>query len=329
MMKRTSIILGATIAAAIWGSAAARAGDAPTPEVAIIDAMQALFGKHPGMRANHAKGVVLDATFAPTSQGAGLSKAALFGGPAKAVVRFSNPTGVPDISDSSANANPKGMAVQFTDKDGGVLSMAMISAPVFPVATAADFRDFFQAILATKPESAKPTPLEQFIGAHPSVVAFAQSVPAIPASFATQTYYGLNAFKLIANDGAVTNVRFRFVPEGGEQRLSADELKAKSPTFLMDEIGERARTGSVKFKLVAQIGAKDDPTSDATKRWPDDRKIVELGELVVTGRVADSASAEKALVFMPTQLADGVEPSDDPLIKSRTEAYAESYGRRQ
>ena len=56
---------------------------------------------------------------------------------------------------------------------------------------------------------------------------------------------------------------------------------------------------------------------------------MELGELVVTNQVADSAEAEKALVFMPSQLADGVEPSDDPLIQSRSEAYAESYGRRQ
>lgn len=329
MGKASQAVWGAMFAAALWGGLPARAGDAPTPEVAVVDAMQALFGKHPGMRANHAKGVVLDATFAPTQEAATLSKAALFSGPAKAVVRFSNPTGVPEIPDNDANANPKGMAVQFTDKDGGVLSMAMISAPVFPVATAADFRDFFLAILATKPESAHPTPLEHFISAHPSVVAFVQSVPAIPASFATQTYYGLNAFRLVAKDGTTTNVRFRFAPEAGEQRLSADALKAKSPTFLIDEIGERAKAGGVKFKLVAQIGAKDDPTGDATKRWPDDRKIVELGELVVTARVADSADAEKSLVFMPSQLTDGVEPSDDPLIQSRSEAYAESYGRRQ
>jgi catalase len=330
MSKASCAVWGAMIAACIWGAAPALAADPPpTPEVAVVDAMQALFGKHPGFRANHAKGVVLDATFAPTPEAAALSKAALFAAPATAVVRFSNPTGVPDIPDNDANANPKGMAVQFTDKDGGLMSMATISAPVFPVATAADFRDFFLALLATKPESPKPTPLEQFIGAHPSVVAFAQSVPAIPASFATQTYYGLNAFKLIAKDGTTTNVRFRLTPEAGEQRLSADELKAKSANFLFDEIGERVKKGAVKFKLVAQIGAKDDPTNDATKRWPEDRKIVDLGELVITDRVANSAEAEKSLVFMPTQLVDGVEPSDDPLIESRTEAYAESYGRRQ
>ena len=318
-----------TLALLALAAAPTHAEDAKTPEVAIVDAMQALFGKHPGMRANHAKGVVLDATFTPSPEAAGLSKAALFAGPAKAVVRFSDPTGVPDIPDNSPDANPKGMAAQFTDKDGGVVSMAMISAPVFPVATAADFRDFFLANLATKPDSPHPTPIEQFVGAHPSVVAFVKSIPAIPVSFATQTYYGLNAFKLIGKDGAVANVRFRFVPEAGEQRLGPDDLKSKSATFLVDEIGARAKAGGVKFKLAAQIGAKDDPTGDATRRWPDDRPIVDLGELVVTARVADSAEAEKALVFMPSQLEDGIEPSDDPLIQSRTEAYAESYGRRQ
>jgi catalase len=44
--------------------------------------------------------------------------------------------------------------------------------------------------------------------------------------------------------------------------------------------------------------------------------------------VADSATAEKPLLFMPGQLTDGIEASDDPLIDVRDEAYAESFSRR-
>ena len=75
--------------------------------------------------------------------------------------------------------------------------------------------------------------------------------------------------------------------------------------------------------------AKDDKTDDVTVNWPEDRALVNLGELVITGTVADSAAAEKAIVFLPTAVVDGIEPSDDPLLASRTSAYAESYGRRQ
>ena len=42
----------------------------------------------------------------------------------------------------------------------------------------------------------------------------------------------------------------------------------------------------------------------------------------------DSAAAEKELLFLPTNLIDGIEASDDPLIQTRTDAYAVSFGRR-
>jgi catalase len=48
----------------------------------------------------------------------------------------------------------------------------------------------------------------------------------------------------------------------------------------------------------------------------------------VSKAVADSASAEKTLLFMPNALTDGIEMSDDPLVDARVEAYAVSFGRR-
>ena len=44
--------------------------------------------------------------------------------------------------------------------------------------------------------------------------------------------------------------------------------------------------------------------------------------------MADSASAEKELLFMPNALTDGIEVSDDPLIDARVQAYAVSFSRR-
>lgn len=73
------------------------AQDASTAEQ-TIDAMNTLFGKHPGQRANHAKGVVAEGSFTPTADAARISKASLFQGPAVPVtLRFSDATGVPTI----------------------------------------------------------------------------------------------------------------------------------------------------------------------------------------------------------------------------------------
>jgi catalase len=96
----------------------------------------------------------------------------------------------------------------------------------------------------------------------------------------------------------------------------------------MEEIGPRLAKEPATFRVLAQLAEPGDPTNDATKPWPDDRKSVDLGALTVSKAVADSASAEKALLFMPNALTDGIEMSDDPLVNARVEAYAVSFGRR-
>jgi len=55
---------------------------------------------------------------------------------------------------------------------------------------------------------------------------------------------------------------------------------------------------------------------------------VELGTLSITGNVADSDVQQRSLGFDPTRLVNGIEASDDPLIKARSEIYAVSYRRR-
>ena len=50
----------AAMLAATCFAVPAFAADAVPPEVGAVDAFQALFGKHPGFRLNHAKGIVLE-----------------------------------------------------------------------------------------------------------------------------------------------------------------------------------------------------------------------------------------------------------------------------
>jgi len=58
------------------------------------------------------------------------------------------------------------------------------------------------------------------------------------------------------------------------------------------------------------------------------RNIVELGLLTIDQAVANSAEVQKTLLFLPGQLTDGIEQSDDPLIDVRNSAYAISFSRR-
>ncbi|WP_336490293.1 catalase family peroxidase [Methylobacterium nigriterrae] len=329
-MRNLRILRGFAAAGALALAAAspAMAEDGATTAEQTVDVMNVLFGKHPGFRANHAKGVVAEGSFTPSPEAARISKASLFQGPPVPVtVRFSDATGVPTIPDGKPNANPHGMALKFKLNDGSEMDVVVNALRFFPVATGEEFRDLLKAVSESGPDAAHPTALERFVAAHPAA-ATAGATAKTPSSFARQTYHGVNAFILVDKDGKRQPFRFRFVPVAGEEILSAEEAAKQAPNYLMDEIGPRLAKEPVGFRVLAQLAEPGDPTNDATKPWPEDRRTVDLGTLTVTKAVPDSASAEKALLFLPNALTDGIEVSDDPLIDARVQAYAVSFGRR-
>ena len=315
------------LSTALAVAAPALAQDASTAEQ-TVDVMNTLFGKHPGARANHAKGLVAEGSFTPSAAASGISKASLFKGPAVPVtVRYSDATGIPTIPDGSANANPHGMALKFKLSDGSEMDVVTNALKYFPVATGEEFRDLLKAVSESGPNAAHPTALERFAAAHPAA-ATAGGTAKTPSSLARQTYNGVNAFIFVDAAGQRQPFRFRIEPVQGEEILSPEDAAKRDPNFLMAEIGPRIAKEPAKYRLLAQLAAPGDPTGDATKPWPEDRRTVDLGILTVSKAVPDSAEAEKALLFMPNNLTDGIEVSDDPLIDARVQAYAVSFSRR-
>jgi catalase len=323
---RTSILASGLLAACLSLAPAALAQGTTASQT--IDVMNQLWGKHPGMRANHAKGVVVEGSFKPTAAAAKLSSALVFKGPAVPVtIRFSDSTGLPTLADGSGPANPHGMSLKFHMADKSDMDVVTNSLGFFPVATGEDFRDLLQAVAASGPDAAKPTKLEQFIATHPSVPkAFASATT--PTTLARETYNGVDAFIFVDAAGKRQPFRFKFVPVLGAEHLSAADAAKQPPNFLMDELPKRLAKGPVRFKMMAQLANPGDQTKDPTQPWPDDRKLVDLGTVTITKAVADSATAEKALRYLPNNLPKGIEVSDDPLIMARVQAYLVSFGRR-
>ena len=292
----------------------------------IVDAFNKVYGSHPGFRANHAKGVVLEGHFKASPQAAKLSRAALFDGSTIPVtVRFSDGGGLPTVPDGSPLANPHGMAIKYHLKNADT-DMVIVSFKFFPVGTGEDFRDLLLAVSESGPDAPKPTKLDQFVASHPSVAAAGATV-ATPASFADENYFGIDAFVFVDKAGKKQAVRYQMVPEN-LVHLSADEAKKKSPDFLMDELPKRVAAKPVVFHLKAQLAEPGDQTKDPSQPWPDTRKVVDLGTLTIDKNVPDSLEAQKKLLFMPTALTDGIELSDDTLPVVRAGAYAVSFSRR-
>ena len=296
----------------------------------IFDTMLQVPGTTPGYRTAHAKGIVCEGTFAPSKGAAALSKAAHFQGASVPVtVRFSNAAPDPFIPDNSPNVGPRGMAIRFSLPGGGETDIVSLSHNGFVVGTGEDFLALQKAIVATDPSKPHPWPIEAFLGAHPLALKFVQEIQVTPASFGTQAFFSNNAFIFVNRDGVKQAGRYKILPVAGQHNLSETEAKTKSPNFLMDELKTRLETGPVKFRMVVQLPNPGDPTNDGSLVWPDDRKTIEVGTISITSVVPDSNAAEKALVFFPTTLTDGIELSDDPLPTLRTSVYALSFAHRQ
>jgi catalase len=319
-------LLVAVISFGLTWAGIIKAEDQPI-EQQLVDALNKVFGVHPGFRANHAKGIVAEGNFKASPEAAGLSRAALFNGsPIPVTVRFSDATGIPNIPDGSANANPHGMAIKFHLPNGADTDMVINSLKFFPVATGEDFRDLLLALAESPPNAPKPTKFEQFAASHPSVPAAFATV-STPDSFADEEYYSIDAFVFVNATGARQAVRYQMIPER-VVHLAAADAATQPPNFLMDELPERLKHGPVTFHLRAQLATAGDSTKDPTIAWPNDRKSVELGVLTIDKVIADSAEAEKKLLFLPGALTEGIEKSDDPLIDIRDGAYALSFSRR-
>ena len=293
-----------------------------------IDTMNQLWGKHPGLRANHAKGIVLEGSFTPSPAAAGLSTASIFKGPAVPVTyRFSDSSGLPTLPDGADGANPHGMSLKFHLAGGGDMDVVVNSLAFFPVATGEEFRDLLQALAASGPDAPKPTKVEQFIAAHPTVPKAFGSV-STPSSLARETYNGVNAFVFVDAAGKKQPFRFQFVPVAGAEHLSKADAAKQAPDFLMQELPKRVAQAPVTFRMMAQLADPGDQTKDSSQPWPAERRMVDLGTLTISKAVADSAVAEKALQYLPNRLTPGIELSDDPLVMARVQAYLISFGQR-
>ncbi|MGH2955362.1 MAG: catalase family peroxidase [Solirubrobacterales bacterium] len=297
----------------------------------LVDAMTPSSGPNPGRRAAHSKGIWCSGTFTATPEAAAMSRATVFAGePIVALVRFSNASGNPESHDGARDG--RGMAVKLRPgSDDDEVDILATLAPCFVARTP---EDFLELLIARRPDPSTGEPdmekLGAWLGAHPEAQASIQSVLGAepPASFATLNYHSPHAFGLIDADGETTWIRYSWRPEAGEQRIPDDEARERGRDHLSAELVERLRGGTVGFELVLQLAAPEDPLTDPTAIWPDERETVVGGRLELQEIIDDPETGGRIDVFDPTRIADGIELSDDPVLHARPKAYSVSAYRR-
>ena len=80
--------------------------------------------------------------------------------------------------------------------------------------------------------------------------------------------------------------------------------------------------------MAVTVAAPGDPTADPSKAWPQDRRAVDVGTLVVQQIEPERDGPCRDINYDPTVLPSGITTSDDPFPAARSAAYRVSYDRR-
>jgi catalase len=287
----------------------------------MVQALAPASGASLGHRRNHAKGVCFTGVFEANGAASGLSRATVFArGQYPALGRFNLATA--DANAPDATVRVRGMGLLIASADGQEWRTAMIDAPFFPVSTPQGFYELLRASASKHPDAMKA-----FSSAHPEFAAFVHWVKSAPwtGSYAEESFHSLNAFVFTDGTGTKHAVRWTLLPAAQPVPVSPEDLAKRGPDYLAQEIAERVRGGPLRWNMVLTVADPSDPTSDPSKQWPQDRRTVTVGTLIVQQVQAEPNGPCRDINFDPTVLPSGISTSDDPFPAARSAAYRVSY----
>jgi len=307
------------ISAALLAAVAASAGEPVTPNE-IINSFEQTFDVHPEPLMQSSKCICATGEFKGTSVASALSRSALF-----------TQVSVPVVARFSATRNSRDvreMELEFRLSGGSLQHMAMLNTPLF---VTADPVTFGEMIVAVKPDPYTGRPdsqrLHEFLAAHPN--AFAQAnfgtATASPSSYASAAYFSIHAFRFIDAEGRTHFVRWTFFPQDGKKTMSPAEAARTAQDAIEERFVERLARSPVRWDMVVYVGESADTTDNASIAWPEDRMHFEAGTLTITRAMHESAAECGKMHFDPLIVADGIAPTDDPVLLFRSPSYGLAF----
>lgn len=284
------------------------------PAVAI-DRLRTAFGGPERHRTLHAKGRFYGGTFTATPEATALGRAGhLTGDPVPVVVRWSNAGGDASVPDKVPDI--RGMAVKFRLPDGTETDLLGQTSRRFPTDSPEEF-------VAMTEASRRPLTFPLFMLTHPKMApalldGLRSKAVSSPRSFTEPTYYPIHAYGWRDADDRLSWVRYVF-----SAQPSRPAGTFEGPDRLFEEMAARLADGPVRFDVRLLVAGPGDDPHSAVSVWKGAREVLG-GTIEVTEELPD----QDPLVFDPTRVVDGIELSDDPILRYRPAAYSESISRR-
>lgn len=321
-----ALLLGLGMAA---HPAAAQVAAEPSISEQLVNGLEGVFGQHAGRRRSGARGFCATGEWMATGAAAPITTASTLqpGARATVVARFSLGGGNPNAPENAPGVRGLSFAAELPG--GDTQEFVLINTPVFTARTPESFVNFLR-VRAPDPQTRQmnSAAVAAANAANPDwtpqMAYVRENAP--PRSYATSAYFGINSFVLVNRAGQRQHVRWTFEPVAGRHGLSPEERQARGPAFLEAELRERLAAGPAEWRVLLQFPEAGDPLDDAVTAWPASRRTLEVARLRITALAGPEAC--DARLFNPVLLPDGIEPSADPILNARAEAYAVSLSRR-
>jgi catalase len=140
-----------------------------------------------------------------------------------------------------------------------------------------------------------------------------------PVSYLRAEYHAVHTFIVIAPDKARRWVRFSWQPVFGV--LNTDPAKSPEDEYLQQDLYDRLGKEPARFTLMMAIGEIGDDFNDPSRPWPPHRVRIMMGTLTLNAVPEDQVADCEHLAFNPMHLTEGIEASDDPVLRVREKAY--------
>ncbi|MEO6076652.1 MAG: catalase, partial [Dokdonella sp.] len=254
--------------------------------------------------------------------------------------RFSTVAGGAGSIDTPRDA--RGIAVKIYTSEGNWDLVGINFAPFF-IQDAMKFPDLIHA-LKMEPDRGYPQAASahdtfwDFISLTPEAmhaITWLMSDRGIPRSLRMIEGFMVHSFRLLADDGTSTFVKFHWRPKLGLQSTIWDEtvkITGADPDYHRRDLFESIERGAYpEWELAVQLFSQEEADKfpfdhlDATKLIPE-----ELVPLTVVGRMVldrwpDNFFAEtEQVAYCPSHLVPGIDFSNDPLLQGRLFSYLDT-----
>ncbi len=300
----------------------------------------------PALRPVHTIGISATGYFEPSPIARNFCVADHFGAQkTDVIVRFSNGSGCAVVHDGWSDV--RGMAVRFHLSDGTDTDLIAMTLPEFFAPTPETFLEFAEAAKPRLYEGESPwrkilnylqlilpkrDPYPgETISPDDGAIEFADKNAysqlgilqaaqiGAPTSYVRAAYHAVHTFVVTGADNTRRWVRFSWQPIAGV--LNTDPTKAPDDDYLRGELKNRLDREPARFSLMMTIGEVGDEFNNSSRPWPPHRKRIMMGTLTLDAVPEDQIAQSEKLSFNPGLLTNGIEASDDPVLKIRIDSY--------